>query len=138
MEEKFNESTAQRPDGDRMIDAALVSIDLPIYMSQIKGEISWKDGKRNAITVFKTNGLRIVLIALHEGSEMARHTADGIITVQVLEGQIQFNTDQQSVELGKGQMLALHERIPHSVKAIQETTFLLTLTSALGVKRDHL
>jgi quercetin dioxygenase-like cupin family protein len=138
MEEKFNESTAQRPDGDRMIDAALVSIDLPIYMSQIKGEISWKDGKRNAITVFKTNGLRIVLIALHEGSEMARHTADGIIAVQVLEGQIQFNTDQQSVELGKGQMLALHERIPHSVKAIQETTFLLTLTSALGVKRDHL
>lgn len=138
MEEKFNESTAQRPDGDRMIDAALVSIDLPIYMSQIKGEISWKDGKRNAITVFKTYGLRIVLIALHEGSEMTRHTADGIITVQVLEGQIQFNTDQQSVELGKGQMLALHERIPHSVKAIQETTFLLTLTSTLGVKRDHL
>jgi len=138
MEEKFNESTAQRPDGDRMIDAALVSIDLPIFMSHIKEEISWKYGKRNAITVFKTNGLGIVLIALHEGSEMARHTADGIITVQVLEGQIQFNTDQQSVELCKGQMLALHERIPHSVKAIQETTFLLTLTSALGVKWDHL
>lgn len=138
MEEKFNESTAQRPDGERMIDAALVSIDLPLYMAQIKEESSWKDGKRNAITVFKTNGLRIVLIALHEGSEMARHTADGIISVQVLEGQIQFNTDQQSVELGKGQMLALHERIPHSVKAIRETIFLLTLTSSLEVKRDHL
>lgn len=138
MEEKFNESTAQRPGGNRMIDAALVSIDLHIYMSQIKGEISWKDGKRNAITLFKTNGLRIVLIALHEGSEMARHAADGIITLQLLEGQIQLNTDQRSVELGKGQMLALHERIPDSVKAIQETTFLLTLTSALGVKRDHL
>ena len=78
MEEKFNESTVQRPDGERMIDAALVSIDLPLYMAQIKEESSWKNGKRNAITVFKTNGLRIVLIALHEGSEMARHTADGI------------------------------------------------------------
>jgi quercetin dioxygenase-like cupin family protein len=131
MEEKFNESTAQRPDGERMIDAALVSIDLPLYMAQIKDESSWKDGKRNAITVFKTNGLRIVLIALHEGSEMARHTADGIISVQVLEGLIQFNTDKQSVELGKGQMLALHERIPHSVKAIRETVFLLTLTTTL-------
>jgi quercetin dioxygenase-like cupin family protein len=131
MDEKFNESTAQRPDGERMIDAALVSIDLPLYMAQIKDESSWKDGKRNAITVFKTNGLRIVLIALHEGSEMARHTADGIISVQVLEGLIQFNTDKQSVELGKGQMLALHERIPHSVKAIRETVFLLTLTTRL-------
>ena len=64
-------------------------------------------------------------------SEMPRHTADGIISVQVLEGLIQFNTDKQSVELGKGQMLALHERIPHSVKAIRETVFLLTLTSTL-------
>ena len=138
MEEKFNESTAQRPDGERVIDAAFVSIDLPLYMSQIKEETSWKDGKRNAITVFKTNGLRIVLIALHEGSEMARHTADGIISVQVLEGKIQFNTDQQSVELDKGRMLALHERIPHSVKAIQETIFLLTLTTTLEAKQDHL
>ena len=138
MEEKFNKSTAQRPEGERAIDAALIGIDLPLYMSQIKEETAWKDGKRNAITVFKTNDLRIVLIALHEGSEMARHTADGIISVQVLEGQIQFNTDRQSVELISGQMLALHEGIPHSVKALRETIFLLTLTSDLKIERDHL
>ena len=138
MEEKYNDSTALRPDGERMIDASLVRIDLPLYMSQIKEEKSWKDGKRNAMTVFKTNGLRIVLIALHEGSEMARHTADGMISVQVLEGQIEFNTDHQSVELDKGQMLALHERVPHSVKAIRETIFLLTLTTSLANKLDHL
>jgi quercetin dioxygenase-like cupin family protein len=137
MEEIFNESTSQRPDGGRMIDAALVSIDLPIFMEQIKKETPWKDSKRNAITVFKTNGLRIVLIALHKGSEMARHIADGIISVQVLEGQLQFNTDRQSLELNKGQMLALHERIPHSVKAIQESIFLLTLVTPLTIMQDH-
>jgi quercetin dioxygenase-like cupin family protein len=134
MDEKFNDSTPQRPEGDRMIDAKLVSIDLPLYMKQIKDESSWKDAKRNAITVFKTNGLRIVLIALHEGAEMTRHTADGIISVQVLEGQIQFNTDFQSVDLVSGQMLALHELIPHSVVAIKETIFLLTLTTTLSRK----
>jgi quercetin dioxygenase-like cupin family protein len=134
MDEKYNESTPQRPEGDRSIDAALVTIDLPLFIEQIKQESSWKDGDRNAITVFKTNGLRIVLIALHEGAEMARHTANGIISVQVLEGQLQFNTDGQSVELNKGQMLALHERIPHSVQAIKEKIFLLTLTTTLAVK----
>ena len=138
MEEKFNESTSQRPEGSRMIDAPLVNIDLPLLMAQIKEETSWKDGKRNAITVFKTNDLRIVLIALHEGSEMARHIADGIISVQVLEGRIQFITDEKSVELDKGQMLALHERIPHSVKALAESMFLLTLTNAVVIKRNHL
>ena len=138
MKEKHNAATQQRPEGDRPIDAALVEIDLPMFIKQIKEESSWKNSQRNAITVFKTNGLRIVLIALHEGAEMAKHTADGIISIQVLEGQMQFNTDRQSVELSKGQMLALHERLPHSVLAIKETIFLLTLTTTLEIKRNHL
>lgn len=121
-----------------MIDGPLVSIDLPLFMEQIKEEKTWKDGKRNAITLFKTNEMRMVLIALHEGSDMARHVADGMINVQVLEGRMQFTTDHQSVVLGKGQMIVLHEQIIHSVKAIQETIFLLTVTKPPAVRRNHL
>jgi quercetin dioxygenase-like cupin family protein len=131
MEEKYNEATLQRPKGDRPLDAPFVDIDLPQFIKQIREETLWEESDRNAITVFKTNGLRIVLIALHKGAEMVRHTADGIISIQVLEGNMQFNTDQQSVELNKGQMLALHERIPHSILAIRESVFLLTLTTSL-------
>ena len=131
MKEKYNEATTQRPEGERIVDAPLVDIDLPMFSKKIKQESTWKDSDRNAITVFKTDGMRIVLIALHKGAEMARHTADGLISVQVLEGQMQFNTDGKSVELSKGQMLALHERIPHSILAIRESVFLLTLTTTL-------
>jgi quercetin dioxygenase-like cupin family protein len=132
MEEKYNEATPQRPEGDRQVDAPILAIDLPRFIKQIKEETAWEESDRNAITVFKTNGLRIVLIALHKGAEMVKHTAEGIISVQVLEGKMQFNTDQQSVELSKGKMLALHERIPHTVLAIEETIFLLTLTTTLA------
>ena len=134
METKNNDSTAQRPEGDRLIDAALVPIDLPLFMEQIKEEAPWREGDRNAITVFKTNGLRIVLIALHKDVEMTRHTADGIISLKVLEGRLQFYTDRQSVQLCKDQMLVLHERIPHSVFAVDETVFLLTLTTASAIE----
>ncbi|HYV93936.1 MAG TPA: cupin domain-containing protein [Chitinophagales bacterium] len=134
MEEKFNEATPQRPEGDRPLDAPMVTIDLPSFIDQIRKEPSWKDSDRNAITVFKTNGLRIVLIALHAGAEMIKHTAAGIISIQVLEGQIKFSTDEQSVELGKGQMLAMHGSIPHSVQAETEAVFLLTLTTTLEEK----
>ncbi len=65
---------------------------------------------------------------------MIKHTADGIISVQVLEGQIVFTTEEQSVELQKGEMLALHENVPHSVLATEETIFLLTLTTTLAGK----
>ncbi len=76
----------------------------------------------------------IVLIALRKGAEMNKHKADGLISLQVLEGQIMFKTDEQTVELGKGQMLALHEAILHDVLAKEETIFLLTLTTTLESK----
>ena len=134
MDEKHNEATAQRPQGNRTVDAPLVSIDLGSFIEQIRKEKTWEDSDRNAITVFKTNGMRIVLIALHKNAELARHTANGIISVQVLEGQMIFTTDQQSVELSKGQLLTLHQGIPHSIVAIEETVFLLTLTTTLAPK----
>ncbi len=131
MKKKINKETSQRPEGDRLLDASIVTIDLLLFMKQIKHETSWKDSDRNSITVFKTEGMRIVLIGLHKGAEMIKHKAEGIISVQILEGQIKFNTDLQSVELGQGQMLTLHERIPHSVLAIEETIFLLTLATSV-------
>ncbi|WP_262245497.1 cupin domain-containing protein [Parapedobacter soli] len=131
MEEKINESTPQRPEGERTVNAPLVAIDLPRFMEQIKNEPAWLNGPRNAITVFKSERLRIVLIALHDGSDLPTHTADGTISVQVLEGSIRFGTAEESVQLDKGQMVTLHERIPHNVLALKESLFLLTLAPAV-------
>ena len=138
MNDKKNELSPQNLKDGPQSDNSLVGIDLPLLTEQIKEEKSWQDGKRNAITVFKSNDLRILLIALHEGSEMARHVADGIISVQVLEGLMRFDTDQQSVALSTGQMLVLHKEIFHSVKAIRKTIFLLTVTNSFATKRNHL
>ena len=134
MDEKFNDGTKQRPQGERIMDAALVTINLCSFTKQIREEKAWKDSDRNAITVFKTDGMRIVLIALHKDAEMKKHTADGIISVQVLEGQILFTTLEKTIELNSGQMLALHKGVPHSVLAKEETIFLLTLTTTLAGK----
>ncbi|HRP56136.1 cupin domain-containing protein [Agriterribacter sp.] len=129
MDDKYNESTDLRPEGERMLDAPLVNIDIAGFSRQLKSEPTWSNSDRNAITVYKTNGLRIVLVALHEGAVIAKHTAAGIISVQVLDGEINFTTDEQSVILGKEQMIALHTGLPHSVTALKESVFLLTLTT---------
>lgn len=131
MEIKSNESTDLRPEGNRILDAPLVSISIPEFIKQIKSEDIWKNSDRNSITVYKTNGLRMVLIALHASAEMPRHNAEGIISVQVMEGEIQFTTDTKSVTLKPGEMIALHKGLHHSVKAIKESVFLLTLTTSL-------
>jgi len=131
METKNNESTDLRPEGARLIDAPLVRMDIPEFIRQLKTEATWQTSDRNAITVFKTDGMCIVLIALHEGAVMKKHTAKGIISVQVIEGEINFSTDKESKQLRQGDMIALHAGLPHSIKAIKESVFLLTRTTSL-------
>jgi len=134
MSERSNKPTPQRPEGQRILDAPMVAIDLNNLITQIKQEQSWKEKDRNAITVFKTDGLNLVLMALHQGAELKKHLAQGIITVQVLEGRIKFVTEDKTMERIKGEMLTLHEKIPHSVLAMEESVFLLTHASPKTVK----
>lgn len=126
---KFNNPTELRPEGERILDAPLVHMDLKEFTKTIKSEKAWKEKDRNAMTVYKTDGMRMVLIAFHKGAVLERHTANGVISVQVLEGEINFSTDIQTVNLKEGQIIALHRMIPHEVSAVKESVILLTLNT---------
>ncbi|HTO15544.1 MAG TPA: cupin domain-containing protein [Edaphocola sp.] len=127
MEEKYNEATPLRPEGDRVLDADLVEMDLNKFIEQIRNEETWKTGGLNSITIFKSKQLRIVLIGLKAQSELKKHIAPAQISVQVLEGKVKFTAEKQSVILSKGQMVSLKPKIPHSVFAEEESFFLLSL-----------
>ncbi len=129
MESKFNAATPKRPAGDRPLNAPLVVVDLLAAAAQLHHESTWASSDRNALTVFKTDTLRGVLTALHAGAAMTTHTAPGVISVQVLTGRLAFGTAEQTTELRAGQLLALQAGIPHSVTALEDTTFLLILAA---------
>jgi quercetin dioxygenase-like cupin family protein len=128
---KMSKATNLRPDADRIIDASMVKIDLPAFIEQTRMEKSYLENGRNAMTVFKTKGMIMVLIILGKGAEMIRHKTSGLVSVHVLEGQIEFHTEDEKVGLSKGQALALHEGIYHSVTAKEEAAFLLTHINTL-------
>ena len=134
MENKSNDATPQRPDGERILDAPIVKMNLYEFIEQIKNETTWKDSDRNSVTIFKSTTMRIVLLGLHENAELKPHKANGVISVHVLEGKINFVTEQLTSLIEKGQMIALHENITHSVLALTETFFLLTL--AMNKKQE--
>ena len=127
MENKSNEATPQRPQGDRILDAPLITMDLQQSIQQLQDEPSWKDSDRNSVALFKSDNIRIVLMGLHQNAELKTHTTKGIINLQVLEGHIRFTTEQHTTELAKGQMLTLKQEIPHSVFALKESFVLLTI-----------
>jgi quercetin dioxygenase-like cupin family protein len=124
---KMNEATPQRPEGSRVLDAELVEMNLPDLIARLKSESTWAESDRNAITLLKTDSMRIVLMGLHRNASLKPHKANGLLSVQVLEGKIDFATDQKTAQLAKGAMVALHENITHSVYAHEESFFLLTV-----------
>jgi quercetin dioxygenase-like cupin family protein len=132
METKHNESTELRPDGGRLMDAPVVPINVPEFIQTIKSEPAWAKSDRNAMTIYKANGMRIVLIALHEDAVMEKHTTNGIVSVQLLDGEINFNVNNESFLLKPRQIIALHRNVPHSVAAIKESVLLLTVADFLG------
>ena len=127
MKNKSNDSTLLRPLGDRLLNASLVEINLNNFIAQLKQETTWTDSDRNSITVFKSGNMTIVLIGVHANAELKTHIAKGHISLQVLDGKINFTAERKTISLGKGQMVCLQQNIPHSILAIQESFFLLTM-----------
>jgi quercetin dioxygenase-like cupin family protein len=122
------DSTLKRPEGERELNPPMVELSLDKFIAQIKSESAWAEGKQNAITIFKSHSMRIVLIGLPNGVEMKSHKASGVISVQVIEGRVDFVTEHQTALIEKGQMIALQENITHSVLALADSFFLLTLS----------
>ncbi len=127
MENTNIDATHNRPEGDRKIDYPVLLIDLPSYIKQIKDEKAWGKNDRNAITIFKTDNMRIVLVALHKDAEMQTDHPDNVLSIQVLKGKLNVATNLSSTEVGKENMLALHEKVPYTITALKKSIFLLTI-----------
>ena len=107
--------------------SAFQTIDLPTQVAQLKGEESWQKTGRSARTLYKGEPMRLILNVMQAGSEIKPHQAPGPISVQVLEGQIRFSTEQSTVVLAKGALLILPQQVRHWVEALEESAFLLTV-----------
>ncbi|MEP6615137.1 MAG: hypothetical protein ABJA57_01095 [Ginsengibacter sp.] len=128
MDEKFNEATRNRPEGDRPVDSPLILIDLPSCIRQIKSEKAWKENDRNSITLFKSVKMRIVLVALHKKAEMSTEHPDNVLSLQLISGKLQLQANNETVQVRKSQVVALHDKIPYRLEAVKKSIFILTLS----------
>ncbi len=129
MDIKHNDSTINRPWGERPIDAPVIPIDIPSYIQQLMLEESWQKNERNAITLFKTENITLTLAAFHKDAELkpGNTYGSGLIMLQVIDGQMMVKTGMDTLEINKGQMVTIHEQIPYSATAGAETVCLLTV-----------
>lgn len=126
MEIKSNHSTGNRPEGDRILDAPYVFTDIPMYLQQLRSEKSWVKNDRNAITVYKSDKITIVIAILKSGAMVNDHSIGECLTFQVLSGELKVETEGRVFYTTSGQMMSFHAHLAHSITALADSEILIT------------
>ncbi len=77
--------------------------------------------------LIKSQNFEMIRMVLLAGKEIAEHQAKGEIIVQCLEGLVLFSIAAKQFELSAGQLFYLKSGEPHSLKAVANSSLLLTL-----------
>lgn len=83
-------------------------------------------GARTA-ALLKAEQLEVVRIVLHAGKGLPEHKAPGEITVQCLEGEVEFRLPDALHLLRPGDFLHLGRAVPHSLMARSDASLLVTI-----------
>ena len=122
--------TGQRP--ARQVSAPVLAFDLAQQLTSLKQESSWQRSDRNARTLVEESGFRLVLTALKAGAQLREHRADGWVSIHGLEGHLRVQAGRHTTDLAPGHVVVLEPNLAHSVEAVEEGAFLLSLALRAG------
>jgi quercetin dioxygenase-like cupin family protein len=108
----------------------LVEVDLTKELDALRASDSYQAADHTAKTIAKQPGIRVVLIALKPGGHMHEHHAEWAITVQGVDGHVEFKVAGRVVALTPGRLLTVAAGTPHEVTGIDESALLLTIGGA--------
>ncbi len=106
---------------------AVLAFDLDHEAAQLRGERAWLAGDRNAKTLASEADFTTVLMILRAGSRLVEHQAAGQIAIQTLAGRLRLLHADAVVELPPGRFVGPDRALPHTVEAVEDSAFLLTL-----------
>ena len=81
------------------------------------------------VTLVKTPRLQVFRYVLLKGKEFAEHQVQGGITVQCLEGVIEFSSHERTQILRAGELVYFAGDVPHALKGVEDASVLVTIVS---------
>ena len=85
---------------------------------------------RRAVTLVRQSGLSVVLMHLRADGVLDEHAAPGPVTVSVLDGHVEVILGDESFDAPPRRLVAFDAGVRHSVRAIEDSTLLLTIAAA--------
>ncbi|NNE00883.1 MAG: cupin domain-containing protein [Pirellulaceae bacterium] len=78
-------------------------------------------------TLLNTQQMKLVRLVMPAGKQIPQHKAPGEITVQCIEGEIEFTAMGETTRLSAGQLLHLAAGEPHSLESQVDSSVLVTM-----------
>lgn len=69
-----------------------------------------------------------IRICMPKGAILDKHKAPGAISVQVLEGKIIFEVENEKIEMSKGALISLEAQVLHRLDALENSVIRLSLS----------
>jgi len=77
--------------------------------------------------IIKAGQMEVIRVVLPAGDRLPLHETPGEITVQCLEGEVQFIVGDRDQVLRAGDWIHREPRAPHALLAVQDASLLLTI-----------
>lgn len=106
----------------------LLGFNLPSLITTMKQSYTWANGELNALILLKSPEKKVILTAMHAGTEIKSSQVNDSVTFQIIQGRLKFHIKKDTVILNKGQEMTLDENTRYSLSTEEETVFLLTIS----------
>jgi quercetin dioxygenase-like cupin family protein len=113
-----------------------MNFDIPSLIEMLKQDPSWSKKELSTMVLLKSPVKNIVLTLLPAGTEIRSVQLNHTITYQVLEGKLKFSIRNESVIVGKGELLMLNEKTKYQFDSLEESAFLLTSEDSIQGQRN--
>lgn len=110
------------------LTAPLLTFNLESEIDRLFQEEHWLRDGRISKTLVKYSDFRIVLVLMRQGTLMQEHKADARISIHALRGRLSIQLPEKTVALAAGHLLVLEKSLPHDVKAMEDSAFLLSIS----------
>jgi quercetin dioxygenase-like cupin family protein len=89
--------------------------------------IDYKEGGVVSRVIFNDDKIDITLFCMAKNTTMSEHTASRNGVIYVIEGKGLFTLEGENIEMNPGTMILMNKDMRHSLKADQNTSFVLYL-----------
>ncbi|MDX1649147.1 MAG: hypothetical protein R3263_04765 [Myxococcota bacterium] len=122
------ESLRDRGARERRLDPDRVHVfALREYAAQMRGEPEYTENGHTGVLLMRTDAMRMLLAVAAEGATVDEHVIHGPATIQVVEGALDVEVDEESFSASEGDIVVLPHDETRKLTARQQSAFLLSL-----------